>query len=195
MDEQIPHGRSERGRPREAVMDLPPIEERARAAAWYACGDLGVYLDYQDFQDVIQSAAEGFWRGWRRKPDRMGYAVVSARNAAIKFIIRQLWGKNPFNVVGEEVLSYTPIVVKESRDGLPDEVLRELYHIFLGSRKKKGQRGALAAAREVFVCNALARGWETIGIAHALQTSRSQVKKCRRHIRAVLAKELERRSR
>jgi len=168
-----------------------PIEARALAAARRACARFGVRLDYEDFQDTVQAAAEGFWRAWQRRPGEIGYAVISARNAAVKFLIRDLWGSNPFAADEKELCN--AIATEPRTRGLPDDVLRTLQDIFLSSRTKRGRRGQLAAARETFICNALAREWSPDGIAHALATSGDQIKKCRQHIRTVLAQELKRR--
>ena len=172
------------------------IQQRAKTAARYACANLGICLDWQDFEDACQAAAEGFWMAWRKKPGEINYAMVAARNQATKEIIRHIFGHNPFNCASEESLAWASIATSEPRSrGLPNDVLRDLLCICLVSRKKKGQRGALAAARDVFICNALAREWNNKGIAQSLHTKPDHIKKYRQGIVRVLEEEKERRNR
>lgn len=178
-----------------STMDLDTIiQARAKAAARYAADRFSTRLDYKDFQDVTQSAAEGFWRAWSKKPGEMGYAIIAARNAAIRFMIRDLWGSNPFATTITDEMENCGVVLRAQREDicdLPDEILRQLQMLFLESRKKKGQRGALAAARDAFVINALHKEWSNEAIGNALDKPIDSVKKYRRRIRTVLRERSE----
>jgi len=171
----------------EGLADL--IQTRATAAARRAYANLGVIPDREDFQDVVQGAAEGFWRAWNKCPGEIGYAVVAARNAATKCIIREVWGKNPFTITAPIEDEFHTVILHNQQEeigDLPEEILRELYRIFLASRSKRGRRGMLASARDVFVINALHKEWGNEAIATALGKPVDSVKKYRRRIQSVL---------
>ena len=165
------------------------IQAKSTAAARHAAYRFGTRLDYEDFQDVVQSAAEGFCRAWNKRPGEIGYAVIAARHEAIRFIARDLWGGNPFSIEITDEIENCGIILRTQREeiqDLPDKVLRELRALFLKSRNKKGQRGTLAAVRDTFVVNALHKEWSTEAIATALGKRVDSVKKYRRRIRTVL---------
>lgn len=165
---------------------------------WKAVGEvvsrLGAEFSREDYDDARQEARLAFWIAWERKPGNKAYAYVSARNAVVKFIIRVLWGKNPLGATELESISHFVTAQRVGqRDGLPESVLRELLVIFLDSRKIGGERGMMAAARDVFICNALAQEWNNQGISQALGVAPGSVKKYRQRIQKVLQEEIERR--
>lgn len=166
------------------------IVKKSEIAAAVATRRLEVWLSYEDFRDVKQSAALGFWKGWCARPalpenERIGYAYKSAINQAIQFIIRRLFAKNPMRTRPlDDLASEAP--PKEPRGDLPPDVRRRLYEIFLNSRKKKGQRGRLAAMREVFIVNAVYRGDNDDSIAQDLGIPRDHAKAYRLRARGRL---------
>jgi len=177
------------------------LQQRARAAARYAERRCKVHLDPEDFADTEMAAAEGWLRAQRRRPgdQHQGYAVISARNAALKCILREIWGRNPLWSLHLDALdagderAIWPVITG-SREGLPGDILRELYHILLDARAKKGARGALAAGRDLFILSALCREWTNEGIAQALGVPPNSIRKYRARLISVLALEAERRN-
>ena len=165
------------------------LYDKADQAVLSVTRRLGIILDYDDWQDARQAAALGFWRGWQRKPGNEIYCLISARNEATKFIIRCLFGKNPFCVLVEPEHTAAPTPTSD-RHSLPDDVLRELRELFLSARKNGGMRTHLVAARDVFIVNAIYRGWTNEGIANALDTVPDNVKKYRQKIRRILERSI-----
>jgi len=179
------------------VIEIDLLIEKLHWAVQGAQRRLGVLFDHDEIEDATQSAAEGFWRAWRKRPGNVGYAAVSARREVIKFFIRHLWGSNPlWTKELTEDTGAVPLLPTQAEEleGLPDEILRDLQRIFLESRAKRGRRGARATAREVFITNALQRQWNNEAIATALGTSVDAVKKYWHRIKRVLTQELERRN-
>lgn len=147
--------------------------------------ELGVWLSDADSEDAIQEAVLGFWRGWRRKPGNEAYAFTCARNAARNYVYRCLLRSMREAVLNEEVV---PLAVESAGDsGLPGEVMGDLFEMFLQSRDKKGARGLVASSRDVFITNAVYRGWSNEAIGTAMGVPGPHVRKYRQRIRQVLA--------
>jgi len=170
------------------------LMDRAKRAARQAIARLSVDLSIEDVQDVEAAAMLGFHVAWTRKPGNVGYAYIAARNEAVKFIIRDLFGRNPMSPTPlEKVEHYLAARHAGQRGPLPDDVKRELFGIFIDSRVKKGERGTLATARDVFILNTLAQEGNNAGIGMALDCPPSHIKQYRRRIREVLEDQLRER--
>lgn len=169
------------------------IEDRARAAAYYVCGRCQIIPTREEFKDICQSAALGWVMAQRKRPgkEHEGYAVIAARNEAMKFILNGIWGKNPFIAFcldGEK--DAVPMAATESCGSLPDDVLQRLNQLFLAAREKKGARGMLAASRDTFIINAVHQGWNNEAIGLALGIPARDAATYRRKIRRILKGEL-----
>lgn len=173
---------------------------KARQAASSACTRLGIsltYLVHQDREDIIQSAAMGFWKGWLARPGNVGYAYVSARNEAVMFLVRVLWGKNPFSLFSldeegdEGNNSRVDCLVAVDEGSSACVILTQaqeckLFEIFLASRQKRGGRGERASMRDAHIVLAICRGESKAGIASDLGISLAVLKVYRKRARRVL---------
>jgi hypothetical protein len=163
------------------------ILEKSRMAAYAARNQLGVSLSPQDIEDATQAASLGFIRAWRRKNGNVGYCYVAAKNEAIKFIVRVLFGNNPVDPVEyEKIRHYLSARDAGRRNGLSDEVADRLFQMLLGSRLKKGERGRKAALREVLIADALCQEKNDAAIAMDLDIPERDVKTYRLRLRARL---------
>ena len=171
-------------------MDFDFVYDKAQMATSNAVNILSIQVSVMDREDITQEAAIKFWQTWQKSDNlsddsRIAYAYVAARNAAIKFIDRKLFGNNPIAVA-----PFIDDIMRPSKthchSNLPDDVLTALFKIFLESRQKRGKRSILAACREVYIVNGLYRGDSPAGIANDLNISTHSVKKYRRHIMKCL---------
>ena len=138
-------------------------------------------LSVQDREDIRQSAILGGWLGWQRQPGNFSYAWRAAYNESLKFVIRQMFGRNPFVDDAQEFdeTRAESLTGLEARRGLPDEIKKSLYAIFLSSRSKRGARGERAARRETLIMDLIWRGYRDIGIANTLGISEGTAKRAR----------------
>lgn len=163
------------------------LKSRARIAARKAIARLGVDVSLQDREDIEAEAMLGFFLAWQRKPGNIAYAYTAARNAATKFIVRTLFGNNPMGCTDiEKVQHFLAARHAGQRGPLPDDVKRELFALFLGSRKKKGDRGRAASNRDVAILDLVAQERNNDGVSVDLDIPAQHVKQYRLRIRRVL---------
>lgn len=118
-------------------------------------------------------------RVFRGYPEWRSAAHMASRGAA--GLIRRTWGAR----AGDRHLALVQFVETEERE-LPDALAEELLALFFDQRKKRGQRGLQAAARDVAIVALLVAGYPNDAIAMTLDISYNSVKQYRRDIRGRL---------
>ena len=133
---------------------------------------------------------------WRTQKQGAGYAYKSAVNAVLAWRLKFVGGwarhdKPPRptpqgTCTAFEDWMHVSDFQEDDLDGLDDNLIWKLAIEFLAARKKQGERGIRAAARDARIVQLITLGYNTRGIAQEMGMKEGTVKRYRSEIRKRL---------
>ena len=183
----------------------PEVVVKSRQAAYCARCRLGdVQLSRADMEDLIQSAAQAYWK-YSQRGQPVPYCFVAARDAAKKCYYRQILGRGPLNTLSldamEQEIDESPHYPAEwlvapppgddarSIDWLSDEVLEGVLYearSAAGYSQHKLTRHWHTIQSDKQIIRLAAGGHTNASIAQIVGTTEGSIRDRRNRIRRLL---------
>lgn len=161
------------------------LEHGVRIAPRFA----GLLAGEDLFSEFLQEA----WLRYLSRPDEQSDPVRCGKAAANAFMRR--WNRDTDHVTAScynDALEAESLRVRELRFPMPEYMRERLLDEFRAQRKKKGDRGEAAAARDVEILDLLWQGYRDREICQSMSISYWALRTYRRQLKIRLEHMLER---
>ncbi len=159
----------------------PRISALIKRARWHASIRMRILPDANTLAELDAYGWIGVMTAVRAGHRGPGYLYRAAYNQMLRDYWRQRRA-DALRFAGELDANVLQILRQHDARSLSDDLVDELFELFLQSRKKRGQRGALASQRDVRIVSLLVAGYNNEGIGLELGIDAHDVAHYRRQI-------------